>query len=137
MTSRQENSGSARHVQAFYTVNHDQIISFIDQWTLFQATYKSGKYTIFNPKLRKVQQGAPQGGLMSPILLNLFLCIIPESPTGSPLFSYADEYPVLAKEKSIPQPQYAKNSTSNLQVLSIIQQAIKQKKIQGKTVTHL
>ena len=53
-------------------------------------------------KRRKVKQGVPQGGVLSPLLFNLYLRNIPTPPPGIQLVSYADDCTILATGTNIP-----------------------------------
>ena len=42
-------------------------------------------------KMRKVRQGVPQGGIISPLLLNLYMRSLPTAPGNISLITYADD----------------------------------------------
>ena len=54
-------------------------------------------------KYRKVKLGVPQGGVLSPLLFNLYLRNIPQPPAGIELVSYADDCTILTTGNHIPQ----------------------------------
>ena len=92
--------------RAFDTVDHQQLIDDIQALPLngnikqFLCAYLRGRqtYVVFrNTKstYRKVKQGVPQGGVLSPILFNLYMASMPLPPGNILLVSYADESNVL------------------------------------------
>ena len=79
--------------KAFDTVNHGILLGHIEQSTLptnlkrWIANYLQGRQTYVDfrgtkSKYRKVKQGVPQGGVLSPLLFNLYLRNIPQPPAG-------------------------------------------------------
>lgn len=94
--------------KAFDTVSHEQLLKDILNLELcnplkkFLAAYLRGRqqYTEFRgcrSKSRVVRQGVPQGGILSPVLFNLYLSSIPDPPEGIILLSYADDCQTLAQ----------------------------------------
>lgn len=92
--------------KAFDTVSHGKLLEYLNQSSLpphykrWLANYMQGRQTYVEfrgakSKLRKVKQGVPQGGVLSPILFNFYVRNIPEPPEGITLVSYADDCTVL------------------------------------------
>ena len=52
-------------------------------------------------KPRRVKQGVPQGGVISPALFNLYLSAIPRPPDGIEIVTYADDCTILASGPQI------------------------------------
>ena len=48
-----------------------------------------------------MKQGVPQGGVLSPLLFNLYLRDIPQPPEGIQLISYADDCTILTTGNNI------------------------------------
>jgi hypothetical protein len=102
--------------RAFDTVNHDILLKDIQESTLpnsnkkWLASYLSGRQTIVEfrntiSKTRIVRQGVPQGGVLSPILFNLYMSKMPEPPpnTNKVLVTYADDSSILASGPKVKQ----------------------------------
>ena len=88
--------------KAFDTVNHHLLLNDINNLPLndhikrFLCAYLRGRQTFVvfrNSKstYRKVKQGVPQGGVLSPILFNLYMASMPSPPGSIKLVSYADD----------------------------------------------
>ena len=91
---------------AFDTVNHTVLLGYIfntilpsntKQWL---AAYICGWSTFMEfrgqtSKMRKVRQGVPQGGVLSPALFNSYMSSIPTPPNNITLLSYADDITML------------------------------------------
>lgn len=87
---------------AFDTVNHDILLKDIldlnlnDHIKRFLNSYLSGRQTYVEylgerSKARKMTQGVPQGGVLSPILFNLYMSTMPQPPGNMKLITYADD----------------------------------------------
>ena len=88
--------------KAFDTVDHHQLLDNIDNLTLnahikrFLCSYLRGRQTYVEfrgskSKHRKMKQGVPQGGVLSPILFNLYMASIPQPQGNIKLVTYADD----------------------------------------------
>ena len=88
--------------RAFDTVNHDILLTDISKLNLnanikrFLCAYLRGRCTYVEfrgskSKYRKMKQGVPQGGVLSPILFNLYMSEIPYPPGNIRLTTYADD----------------------------------------------
>ena len=93
--------------KAFDTVDHQLLLKDILDLPLnghikrFLCSYLRGRqtYVIFRGSkspLRKMKQGVPQGGVLSPILFNLYMSKMPQPPANIKLVSYADDSNVLS-----------------------------------------
>lgn len=93
--------------RAFDTVDHNILLKDIDQLQhlndhvkRYLCAYIRGRWTYVEfrgvkSKCRKMKQGVPQGGVLSPLLFNLYMSKMPQ-PTGSvKLVTYADDSNVL------------------------------------------
>ena len=98
--------------RAFDTVDHEQLFADILDLELsttlkkFLCSYLRGRqqYTVFRncrSKFRVVRQGVPQGGVLSPLLFNLYMSSMPLPPGKILLVSYADDCQVLNSDKKI------------------------------------
>jgi len=88
--------------RAFDTVDHHLLLQDISELNLndyikrFLCAYLRGRQTYVEfrgakSKFRKVKQGVPQGGVLSPLLFNLYMSKMP-LPTGNiELVTYADD----------------------------------------------
>ncbi len=92
--------------KAFDTVDHELLLKDIlhlelsDTLIKFLCSYLRGRqqYTVFRnckSKYRVVRQGVPQGGVLSPLLFNLYMRSLPAPPGNIKLISYADDCQVL------------------------------------------
>ncbi len=92
--------------KAFDTVDHHLLLRDINNLPLnsyikrFLCGYLRGRqtYVLFRnstSKYRKVKQGVPQGGVLSPILFNLYMSAMPSPPGNIKLVTYADDSNVL------------------------------------------
>ncbi len=92
--------------KAFDTVDHYLLLKDINNLPLnayikrFLCGYLRGRqtYVLFRnstSKYRKVKQGVPQGGVLSPILFNLYMSRMPSPPGNIKLVTYADDSNVL------------------------------------------
>ena len=88
--------------KAFDTVDHELLLKDImdlqlnDHIKRFLCAYLRGRqtYVVFRgakSKFRKVKQGVPQGGVLSPTLFNLYMAKIPQPPGTIALHTYADD----------------------------------------------
>jgi hypothetical protein len=97
--------------KAFDTVNIHTLIDKLHQTTVpstiikFIANYIKGRkgFTLYQESKSKQQQfktGVPQGGVLSPILFNLYTSDLPHPPTGVMLNTYADDmFPAASHHK--------------------------------------
>ena len=92
--------------RAFDTVDHELLLKDILHLELsntlikFLCSYLRGRqqYTVFRgckSVYRVVRQGVPQGGVLSPLLFNLYMSTLPTPPGNMKLVSYADDCQVL------------------------------------------
>ena len=88
--------------KAFDTVNIHSLIKKMQQTTVpttiikFISSYIKGRkgFTQFqntNSKQQQFKTGVPQGGILSPILFNLYTSDLPHPPEGISLTTYADD----------------------------------------------
>ena len=88
--------------RAFDTVDHDLLLQDIDELDLnehikrFLCAYIRGRQTYVEfrgskSRYRTMRQGVPQGGVLSPLLFNLYMTKMPPPPTGIKLSTYADD----------------------------------------------
>ena len=98
--------------KAFDTVCLEQLLKDILHLDLcqtlkkFLAAYLRGRhqYVEFRgckSKHRVVRQGVPQGGVLSPLLFNLYLASMPDPPPDIRLISYADDCQALCAHNDI------------------------------------
>ena len=92
--------------KAFDTVNLELLLKDISELPLnkniikFLFSYLRGRQTYVEfrgckSKHRKMRQGVPQGGVLSPVLFNLYMAKLPLPPRGIKLVTYADDSTVL------------------------------------------
>ena len=92
--------------KAFDTVDHAQLLQDIEELDLnryikrFLCAYLRGRQTFVEfrgerSKFRKMKQGVPQGGVLSPTLFNLYMSKMPLPPNNIVLVTYADDSNVL------------------------------------------
>ncbi len=92
--------------RAFDTVDHQILLDDINQLHLndyikrFLCAYLRGRQTFVffrnsKAKYRKVKQGVPQGGVLSPVLFNLYMSKMPLPPGDIMLITYADDSNIL------------------------------------------
>ena len=97
--------------KAFDTVDHDQLIEDIYRTDLhptlkkFLSSYLRGRQTqvIFRGKkssFRKLKQGVPQGGVISPILFNFYMSKMP-IPDECSVITYADDTTIIASDTKL------------------------------------
>ena len=100
---------------AFDTVSHAtllqdlcdlQLCSFIKR---FLVAYLRGRQTYVEfrgvkSKRRKMRQGVPQGGVLSPLLFNIYMSKIPPPPPppGIKISTYADNTTISSSGQKIP-----------------------------------
>ncbi len=98
--------------RAFDTVNHDILLDDINELNLndnikrFLCAYLRGRqtYVVFRGSkstYRKMNQGVPQGGVLSPLLFNLYMAKMPQPPEGTVLETYADDTTILRSGRFI------------------------------------
>ena len=91
---------------AFDTVSHNILLQDISELPLcpfikrFLVGYLRGRKTYVEfrgvrSKCRKMRQGVPQGGVLSPLLFNLYMSKMPPPPPEIKLVSYADDTSIL------------------------------------------
>ena len=92
--------------KAFDTVDHQLLLEDINNLPLndyvkrFLCGYLRGRQTYVEFRnsrstFRKVKQGVPQGGVLSPVLFNLYMSSMPTPPGNIKLVSYADDSNIL------------------------------------------
>ena len=93
--------------RAFDTVCHEQLLNDILNLNIthslkkFLSSYLRGRhqYTVFRgckSKVRIVRQGVPQGGVLSPLLFNLYISGMPEPPPEIKIIFFADDCQALS-----------------------------------------
>ncbi|XP_053968826.1 uncharacterized protein LOC128870250 [Anastrepha ludens] len=98
--------------KAFDTVSHSTLLDDIYQSTLppglkrWSANYLSGRHSSVTfrdqtSKQRKIKQGVPQGGVLSPLLFNFYISKLPQPPAGVSLVSYANDCTIIASGNDI------------------------------------
>ena len=98
--------------RAFDTVDHQILLDDIcnldlnDYLKRWLCAYLRGRqtYVVFRgtrSKFRKVKQGVPQGGVLSPTLFNLYMAKIPQPPGNISLHTYADDSTVASSGPQI------------------------------------
>ena len=98
--------------KAFDTVNTHTLINKIHKTNIpptikkFIANYIKGRkaYTLFNNEKSKqshLKTGVPQGGVLSPVLFNIYVSDIPNPPEKIYLYSYADNITTLSLHHDI------------------------------------
>ncbi len=92
--------------RAFDTVDHQILLNDINKLDMndyikrFLCAYLRGRQTFVlfrnsKSKYRKVKQGVPQGGVLSPVLFNLYMSTMPSPPGKIKLVTYADDSNIL------------------------------------------
>ena len=92
--------------RAFDTVDHNILLDDINNLQLnqhlkrFLCSYLRGRVTYVEfrgsrSKFRKMKQGVPQGGVLSPLLFNIYMTKMPTPPNHMKLTTYADDSTVL------------------------------------------
>lgn len=105
----------------------------------YRATYNDGLPTTYGedrPMLISEEQGqhtekssresVPQGGVLSPLLFNLYLCNIPQPRAGIELISYTDDYTILTTGTNIPQLVQSLNAYLNTSNYHRVNQQLKE-----------
>ncbi|XP_037811763.1 uncharacterized protein LOC119603706 [Lucilia sericata] len=98
--------------KAFDTVSHATLFEDILQSTMPNNTkrwivnYLSGRQSFVEfrdrrSKPRRVKQGVPQGGVLSPLLFNFYLSKLPAPPQGVEVISYADDCTIMTTGHNI------------------------------------
>ncbi len=98
--------------KAFDTVDHGQLLKDIYELQLndhikrFLNAYLNGRQTYVEfrgskSKYRQMNQGVPQGGVLSPVLFNLYMSKMPLPPPNLKLVSYADDSNILGSGTKI------------------------------------
>ena len=98
--------------KAFDTVNHEILLTDIAELPLnnnlkrFLFSYLRGRSTFVEfrgkkSRRKKMKQGVPQGGVLSPLLFNLYMSKMPQPPTKVKLVTYADDGTILSSDKKI------------------------------------
>jgi hypothetical protein len=93
--------------KAFDTVDTHLLIKKIQNTNIpptikkFTANYLKGRkaYTLYqncSSKQQLLKTGVPQGGVLSPILFNIYMSDIPTPPKGIKLYTYADDITTLS-----------------------------------------
>ena len=92
---------------AFDTVDHTVLLEDLNSTEIPPAVkkwlygYLRGRSTVVEykgkrSKKRKMRQGVPQGGVLSPALFNLYMSKLPSPPPSVSLVSYADDITLLS-----------------------------------------
>lgn len=92
--------------RAFDTVDHEILLQDILELNInhnikkFLSSYLRGRQTFVEfrgtrSKCRVMKQGVPQGGVLSPLLFNLYMSKIPSPPGNIVLVTYADDGQVM------------------------------------------
>ena len=88
--------------KAFDTVDLSQLLQDISELEInsyikrFLKAYLRGRHTYVEfrgekSKFRKIKQGVPQGGVLSPMLFNIYMSKMPKPPKNIKLVTYADD----------------------------------------------
>jgi retron-type reverse transcriptase len=104
--------------KAFYTVNIHSLVNKLHGTSTpnllikFIANYIKGRkaFTTYNNQTSKKQTlrtGVPQGGVLSPILFNLYVSDIPTPPPKVQLESYADDLTPLTSHVKVKEAEKA------------------------------
>ena len=113
--------------RAFDTVDHSILLKDIQQLQLndhikrFLKAYIRGRFTYVEfrgakSKHRKMTQGVPQGGVLSPILFNLYMSKMPLPSGNIRLVTYADDGTLLNSGTNI--PKLCQELTNYLEILN-------------------
>ena len=92
---------------AFDTVDHTVLLEDLNSTEIPPAVkkwlygYLRGRSTVVEyngkrSKKRKMRQGVPQGGVLSPALFNLYMSKLPSPPPSVSLVSYADDITIMS-----------------------------------------
>ena len=98
--------------KAFDTVNHEILLNDITNLDLnhhlkrWLFAYLRGRQTFVEfrgkkSKYRKMRQGVPQGGVLSPLLFNLYMKNMPTPPESIKVITYADDTNILSSGTTI------------------------------------
>ena len=98
--------------KAFDTVNHEILLNDIMELEMnhhlkrFLFAYLRGRQTYVEfrgkkSKHRKMRQGVPQGGVLSPLLFNLYMRKMPCPPDGVKTTTYADDTNIYSSDVKI------------------------------------
>jgi hypothetical protein len=71
------------------------------------------KQEIYISTTRKIEHGVPQGSILGPILLSLYINALPLNVTGSKIVLSADDTNILLSEKNINNEKYRLNKVMN------------------------
>ena len=98
--------------KAFDTVDHEILLTEISLLPInshikrFLFAYLRGRMTYVEfrgskSKYRKMRQGVPQGGVLSPLLFNMYMSSMPSPPDSIKLVTYADDGTALSSGPAI------------------------------------
>ena len=85
------------HATLLHDINNTDLPNHAKRWML---SYLRGRHTYTDyegtrSKRRKVKQGVPQGGVISPFLFNLHMRFLPIPPDENSILTYADDITLL------------------------------------------
>lgn len=86
------------HTTLFRDIADSSLPNNLKRWTV---NYLCGRQSFVEfrgkkSKPRRIKQGVPQGGVISPLLFNFYISKLPAPPEGVELISYADDCTILA-----------------------------------------